>query len=465
MKSKVQRLAILALVCLLAAPATPAAADIIHQYGGGKLRGEIVKETPDEVTIRTRVGVVVISREEIERIEKGPQGKEDLDAPPAAPPAPKPPATPPSTPVAPERKDGPQERAKPTPPAKPATPPPPAAPATPATPETPEAPSVDEAEALKLLASQARSANAEKRQAAYEALARTEAGKAELKKVLEKEVAKKEKAIVDWFGGRKDDLRMKLAALVKARRKEALDFIMDPAKYPEENHGAVAQPEVDRLVAKLRRVYETPYYEVRDAYDELKKLSGELREIVAARQKHFETKEAPDDAEAAVSARVAKMLQIHNVPVDDRDAQIKQESAAAQAFNKSVKTSEEAEERACVDATNRYRMMFGLKALRVDERLVQAARKHSEEMVRLRYFDHDSPVPENRTPAMRCRNEGASFTGENIAMGMQTGEGAFRAWYTSSGHHRNILGTVHSTIGIGRHGNHWTQNFGADALK
>jgi uncharacterized protein YkwD len=155
------------------------------------------------------------------------------------------------------------------------------------------------------------------------------------------------------------------------------------------------------------------------------------------------------------------------VPVDDRDRQIMLESQAVLAFNKSVKTTADDEEKACVAATNKYRMMFGLKALKIDERLVQAARKHSTEMVKLNYFDHTSPTPENRSPDMRCRREGANYSGENIAYGNKTGQGAFDAWYSSSGHHRNILGTVHRTIGIGRYGPacHWTQNFGVDDLK
>jgi len=60
--------------------------------------------------------------------------------------------------------------------------------------------------------------------------------------------------------------------------------------------------------------------------------------------------------------------------------------------------------------TNEYRMMFGLIALRAHEPLIQAARKHSLEMVERKYFSHDSPVPKNASPAIRCRNEGASYT-------------------------------------------------------
>src|SRR5262245_41493567 len=42
---------------------------------------------------------------------------------------------------------------------------------------------------------------------------------------------------------------------------------------------------------------------------------------------------------------------------------------------------------------------------------------------------------------------------------MDRGEDAFRGWYNSSGHHRNMLGG-HQQIGVGRCNQLWTQNFG-----
>ena len=39
--------------------------------------------------------------------------------------------------------------------------------------------------------------------------------------------------------------------------------------------------------------------------------------------------------------------------------------------------------------TNEYRMLMGLRALKFEQHLEQAAQNHSEEMVRLRYFDRE----------------------------------------------------------------------------
>ena len=136
-------------------------------------------------------------------------------------------------------------------------------------------------------------------------------------------------------------------------------------------------------------------------------------------------------------------------------------SKAVLKYNETTKTSLTAEERSCILVTNEYRMMFGLKALKVHEGLVQAARKHSKEMVEKNYFAHESPVPENSSPGKRCAREGAKYTGENIAMGNTDGRSTFHQWYTSSGHHRNML-MRHRSIGVGAESNYWTEDFGAD---
>ncbi len=484
LRTDMTRTLLLPLAVLLAAVvfvASPALADTVVTTSGARLVGKIVEETDDAVTIRTRAGLVTVTAEEIESVEHGgPTGGAD-DLPVAPPKEPAPPPPPP--------------RAEPKP--KPAAPKPPAPPA----PVAPKESEPKEAEpkpaALDLggedqntLLAAVRGPSRERRVAALERLAETELGRAEAAKELAKERAKREKALVSWFGSRKEELRPKLAELVKLRRKTAYDFIMDPNRYPDENHGAAAQPQVDELVDLLRRAFESPYYEVKAAVSDVKELAQALKVTLEDAEKYAgaapalppEGEEPPaedagadpgaypvaatfEEVEAALAAKVAKLLAISEYAVDSRDRQIMDESRSVLASNKTVKTTLDAEERACVDETNRYRMLFGLKALKIDERLVQAARKHSVEMVALGYFDHSSPVPENATPEMRCRREGATFNGENIARGVSTGEGAFRMWYTSAPHHRNILTPGHVSIGIGADSSFWTQNFGLDVAK
>ncbi len=46
------------------------------------------------------------------------------------------------------------------------------------------------------------------------------------------------------------------------------------------------------------------------------------------------------------------------------------------------------------------------------------------------------------------------------SLGSEAPKATHLAWYNSSGHHRNILGQEWASMGSGRDGKHWTQNFG-----
>ncbi|MCZ6689000.1 MAG: CAP domain-containing protein [Planctomycetota bacterium] len=112
---------------------------------------------------------------------------------------------------------------------------------------------------------------------------------------------------------------------------------------------------------------------------------------------------------------------------------------------------------------NRYRMMLGRGALEIDPLLTECARGHSEEMFRLGYFGHDSPVPERKTPSMRARLVGYKGpVSENI---VSTGrfpaaKTAHIAWKGSIRHHRNMISKMWRCVGVGQHVGNFTQNFG-----
>ncbi|MBI4575149.1 MAG: hypothetical protein HY722_02685 [Planctomycetes bacterium] len=308
----------------------------------------------------------------------------------------------------------------------------------------------------------ARARNAEKRRAAWAKL--LESGpeaRAALAEVVQGWAWDEAEGFEAWVKSEREAWRPVLASQVVARRKEAMDFIMDPARYPEEDHGAVAQPEVDRLVGRLRDVYERPHVYLEAEHAAYRERLGAARAVLeecreTLRKAGSATGDLPDMGTLAASTDGA--LQMDRYPTSKAEVDLIREGVAILKENVGRKTSEDAEERACVLATNRYRLMFGLKALRSDERLVQGARKHSDDMRVRQYFDHISR--DGRGPADRCAAEGAPYTGENIAMGYETGDSAFEGWYNSSGHHRNILTRLHGTIGVGRSGLYWTQDFG-----
>lgn len=108
---------------------------------------------------------------------------------------------------------------------------------------------------------------------------------------------------------------------------------------------------------------------------------------------------------------------------------------------------------------NRIRVLAGLPALLLDPKLCLASRNHSQDMVSRGFFAHESPVEGRKSPWDRAAQAGTTASAENIAAGQSTGADANRAWFHSPGHFRNFFGN-HRRIGLGNHGNHWTQMFG-----
>ena len=105
---------------------------------------------------------------------------------------------------------------------------------------------------------------------------------------------------------------------------------------------------------------------------------------------------------------------------------------------------------------NVQRHSHGLPAVRLNPRLSQAARAHSRDMVRRRYFSHTTP--EGLSFADRIRGTGylrASrqwFVGENLAWGWRGRDSArriVRAWMHSPPHREVMLNPAYREVGIG----------------
>jgi uncharacterized membrane protein required for colicin V production len=105
-------------------------------------------------------------------------------------------------------------------------------------------------------------------------------------------------------------------------------------------------------------------------------------------------------------------------------------------------------ERQMFDLVNEERTSAGLAALAWDERLVPVGRAHSEEMFKLKYFSHTSPVA--GSPFDRLKAAGITYTraGENLAYA-QSVTIAHRGLMESQGHRENILRPEFTRIGIG----------------
>jgi uncharacterized protein YkwD len=103
---------------------------------------------------------------------------------------------------------------------------------------------------------------------------------------------------------------------------------------------------------------------------------------------------------------------------------------------------------------NAERARRGLPALAEEGRLELAAQRHSEDMVRRRFFEHDNPdgaSPQARMFAAGYASNNA-FTGENIAWatgGRASPREIVKLWMHSPPHREDILRTAFVEIGIG----------------
>jgi uncharacterized protein YkwD len=103
---------------------------------------------------------------------------------------------------------------------------------------------------------------------------------------------------------------------------------------------------------------------------------------------------------------------------------------------------------ALVAAHNAERSHRGLAPLAVNDALTSAAQGHAEEMAERRRMSHRGR--DFSTPFRRMERAGYRFerAGENVAAGQPTVSSVMRAWMTSPGHRRNVLGRF-SEIGAG----------------
>ncbi len=105
-------------------------------------------------------------------------------------------------------------------------------------------------------------------------------------------------------------------------------------------------------------------------------------------------------------------------------------------------------EQGMVDLVNQERAKLGLKPLAVDMRLVELARKKSQDMIDKGYFSHTSPTYGSPFDMMNKAGITYHIAGENLA-GAPTLEMAHKGLMESDGHRRNILNTQYDHIGIG----------------
>lgn len=113
-------------------------------------------------------------------------------------------------------------------------------------------------------------------------------------------------------------------------------------------------------------------------------------------------------------------------------------------------------------AVNSVRRRHGVPPLRLDNRLVAAAREHSMDMARYKRMSHTGS--KGSSPSDRARRKGyPSGAGENVAAGQPSVRAVMKSWMNSPGHRRNILSRKYKAFGSGSCKSgiwYWTQMFG-----
>ena len=88
---------------------------------------------------------------------------------------------------------------------------------------------------------------------------------------------------------------------------------------------------------------------------------------------------------------------------------------------------------------NAYRAQKGLKPLRLNAKLNDAAHKHSEDLAQSDRISHYGSDGSDAWERVRKSGYGARMTAENVGTGQQSLDEVFRGWQKSPDHNANLL--------------------------
>jgi|GEM_PF-790765 len=106
------------------------------------------------------------------------------------------------------------------------------------------------------------------------------------------------------------------------------------------------------------------------------------------------------------------------------------------------------DEQKILEFTNKEREKEGAPALKMNEKLFQAARDHSRNMARQQILSHGL---DGKQAWDRVSKTGYKYTAvaENVAFNQKSPKGVVTSWMNSPGHRENILNKQYTEIGIG----------------
>ncbi|MER7889560.1 CAP domain-containing protein [Micromonospora sp. NPDC094482] len=123
-----------------------------------------------------------------------------------------------------------------------------------------------------------------------------------------------------------------------------------------------------------------------------------------------------------------------------------------------------AQAREVVDLVNAERAKAGCKALSIDDKLMTAAQRHSQDQADHQNMSHTGSDGSDSGDRLDRVGYAWRTYGENVAWNQKTPAAVMDAWMNSSGHRANILNCAFTEIGVGiasSNGPYWTQVFAA----
>lgn len=134
--------------------------------------------------------------------------------------------------------------------------------------------------------------------------------------------------------------------------------------------------------------------------------------------------------------------------IDDRAPKGTYENAPSGALSDRDYTQTALDPEKARDVINSYRKQHGLKPLRLNTALTEAAKAHSRDLAkwdRISHFGSDGSNPWDR---VKRAGFNAKVAAENVGTGQVSIEEVLKGWQTSPGHNKNLLLAEADQMGI-----------------
>jgi hypothetical protein len=275
------------------------------------------------------------------------------------------------------------------------------------------------------------------------------------KKVVDALTSKRDSFLSEYRTARRKRIETVIAGAenkekLTKKRQEVFKMVTHP---PERN-----QPLMEDLAKDIRSLYfgDVPAVnndkQLAAIADKITKISRHIVDIGS------ETTDESDNNES-VKMEVGDLIKKANADVEKTfwdEVLLGRDVKDILKFNEQLKDKVSPGEYEVVVLTNEYRIMMGRPPMKIDLKLVTAARKHSRNMKELNFFGHESPVKGSESFSQRAAAEGTSARSENITMA-ETAPNAFISWINSPPHHKNMLLVGQLFIGVGQFEGRWTE--------